>query len=131
MMLSCALGYAGKKEKAPKEPKAVNVTQRVYLYGLSTSFNDSLVYVTEIQAVDSAYIQRKKFLGGAKEYVEQMHQYFNGNVPERRTNTVFHYLTREKAEKAFLKLRKQYEKNGMEFLQIPNHEFMFTAVKED
>ena len=37
---------------------------KVYLYGFAASFNDSTVYFTDIQEVDSAVIDRSGFLYG-------------------------------------------------------------------
>lgn len=122
----------GKKDK--KAEKVVSVkdnrqTCTLFLYGLSTSFNDSTAYITDVQVVDDAYLVNGKFLGGAADYCEQMNSYYSNKGAERRTNTVFFQKTREKAEKAYVKLRKRLNKRGIHPDPLPTGEFVFNAVK--
>lgn len=104
-----------------------NVT--VYMYGLSASFNDSIVYLTDVQKVDSAYFIEGKFLGGLREYTGQMNIYFTEKDGERRTNTVFFKRTRKDAEKAYVKLRKRYTNDAIDLRPLPSTEFAFKAMK--
>ena len=41
---------------------------KVYLYGFAASFNDSTVYFTDIQELDSAVVDRGGFLYGRDSY---------------------------------------------------------------
>lgn len=122
-----ALTVSAKKEKAVKQPQAPKV-QALYLYGMSSSFNDSIVYITDIQKVDSAYLTSKYCLGGIREYVAQMNAHFNKTPDSRRTNTVFFKKDRKKAEKAYLKLRKRYEKQKTELTPVAEGDFKFKSV---
>ena len=38
---------------------ALQKQERLYVYGVATSFNDSTVYITEIQQLDSAWVDTK------------------------------------------------------------------------
>lgn len=118
-----------KKAKQPKEQKETNKSMTLFLYGVSISLNDSSVYITDVTPVDGAYLQNKKFLGGASEYTTQMNQYFTKKVGDRRTNAVFFHKTRKDAEKAYMKLRKRYTKKGIELQAIPTGDFTFQAVR--
>ena len=39
--------------------KAADKTKKVYVYGIAISFNDSTVYMTDIQTLDSAAVKRR------------------------------------------------------------------------
>lgn len=115
--------------QAKKESKTELVT--VYLYGMSSSFRDSVVYMTDIQKVDGAYLLPKGLLGGLSEYVSQMNTHFakQGFVDEKkRINTVFFKTTRKKAEKAYLKLRKRYQNSAVILKPLPESEFIFKTI---
>ena len=46
---------------------------RLYVFGIAASFNDSVVYITDIQQVDSAWMATKtKFLLGRNNYSNQL-----------------------------------------------------------
>lgn len=106
-------------------------TTTLYMYALSTSFKDSVVYMTDIQKVDGAYLLPKGFLGGMTEYVSQLNSHFaaKGFVDgTKRTNVVFFKTTRQKAEKAYMKLRKRYQNPAVILTPLPESEFTFKAV---
>lgn len=106
-------------------------TTTLYMYALSTSFKDSVVYMTDIQKVDGAYLLPKGFLGGMTEYVSQLNSHFaaKGFVDgTKRTNVVFFQKTRQKAEKAYMKLRKRYQNPAVILTPLPESEFTFKAV---
>lgn len=101
----------------------------VYMYGISASFNDSTVYITDVQVVDSAFVENKRFLGGLKRYVTQMDNYFKAKGEPRRTNTVFFKMNRKDAEKDFVRLRKRYSGDDVKMKVLPVGEFTFTTVR--
>ena len=126
LIIVAAISVCGmaKNEKKVKKPAIVPV----YMYGMSTAFGDSVAYVTDIQRIDSAYMERKHILGGLREYVQQLDQYYKSKG-ERRVNTVFFKKNRKKAEKHFMKLRKKYNKQGQELKPLPQGEFGFSAIQ--
>lgn len=123
-MLSFISAFAAGAKDKTNEKK----TTTLYMYGVSLSFNDSLVYVTDVQPVENACIVGKYVLYGAREYADQMDAYFANKDMGRRTNAVFYKKTRDKAEKAYMKLRKRYAKNGINFQPIATGDFTFQAV---
>lgn len=120
-----------KKEKVKKvkEIKNNKTATTLYLYGVSFSFNDTIVYITDVQPVEGAYLVNKKFLGDAKEYAEQMNVYFTKKLDECRTNAVYFSTTRPKAEKAYVKLRNRLNKRKVSLQPLPTGEFTFKAVR--
>lgn len=110
---------------------AANDPQTVYIYGFAASFNDSTVYITEIQQLDSAYIDSKtKFLYSRNNYSAQMRDYLQTvGFPHATCITSF-ALKRKDAEKKYLKLRKRYlEKGAYNIKYLKESDFKFQAIK--
>ena len=54
--------------------------QPVYMFGFATSFVDSIAYITEIQLIDSAYVDTKTtFLIGRSGYSMEFQDYLDKN----------------------------------------------------
>ncbi len=111
--------------KNVKEPK-------VYMFGFSASFQDSIIYMTDVQEVDSVWIEGKtKFLVGREQYSHQLKDYLTAQQQPNRVCIVFFALKKEDAEKKYIKMRKQYtskakRKYDMRFLHASD--FQFSAV---
>ena len=53
----------------------------IYIFGFAASFTDSIGYVTDVQYLDSAYVDTKnKFLIGRNMYSVQLQQYLQENM---------------------------------------------------
>ena len=104
-------------------------TNQVYMFGFSTSFKDSVIYVTDIQNVPGTWVESKnKFLLLRDEYSRQMKDYLEEKLQqEKRVCVVFYYLKKKKAEKEFLKLMKKYKK-GYEVRHVNEKDFKFEAI---
>ena len=104
-------------------------TNRVYMFGFSASFKDSIIYVTDIQNVPGTWVESKnKFLLLRDEYSRQMKDYLEEKLQqEKRVCVIFYYLKKKKAEKEFLKLMKKY-KNGYEVRYVNEKDFKFDAI---
>ncbi|SFO84344.1 hypothetical protein [Prevotella sp. tf2-5] len=89
-----------KRMKAPK----------MYMFGFSASFQDSIVYMTDVQEVEGAWYDTKtKFLMGRQHYSYQLKDFLANNMQQpNRVCVVMYALTRKEAEKKFIKLRKEY-----------------------
>ncbi len=104
-------------------------TNSIYMFGFSASFKDSIVYVTDIQNVQGAWIDTKnKFLMGREHYSSQLNNYLADslNMPGRVSMVLF-ATKKKKAEKLFLKLMKKYKK-GYEIRYLNATEFKFDSV---
>jgi fructose-1,6-bisphosphatase len=83
------------------------------MFGFSASFQDSTIYVTDIQDVQGAWIESKtKFLLGRDNYSYQLKEHFTNNLQEPdRICMVFYATSKSKAEKIKKKLLKKYVRN--------------------
>ena len=93
-----------------KQPK--NKTKYgVYVAGVSASFTDSLVYMTDIQYVDSASLDKNGFWVGRALYSLQLKDYLEMQKGERnRTCFVFFSSKKKSLQKELSKLKQKYEK---------------------
>lgn len=102
-ILASALTVTGVSAKRKMMP-------RVYMFGFCASFTDSTVYFTNVQAVDSAWMDTKtKFLLGRDNYSYQLRDYFtyNQNMPNRTCIVMFGEKKKDVEEK-YMKLKKKY-----------------------
>lgn len=115
--------FAAPKEKKDKsdEPK------RVYLYGVSIDFNDSLVYMTDVQHLDSVLILKDGSLQNYANYSQQLKIFMEGSLGEsNQTCAVIYSDNKKKLEKRYVKMRKRYQadKNAV-LMKIGSEAFVF------
>jgi hypothetical protein len=106
---------------------------QAYMFGFVASFNDSTVYFTNIQQVDSVWVTKKKqFLAGRNQYSNQLREYFaqQRNMPNR-TCVVVANVDRKKLEKKYIKMKNKYlvkSKKPYDVRNISENDFKFEAV---
>ena len=83
---------------------------QVYMFGFSASFTDSIVYFTDVHAVDSVWInESNNFLDGRSIYANQLKNYLADELQmPNRVCIVMYGTEREKLEKEFLKMKRLY-----------------------
>lgn len=117
----------------PSEAKVVT-KPKGYLFGFIANFSDSVIYLTDIQEVDSImYDSKNKFLIGRSEYASQLRSYFSEqlNLPHR-TCVVSFGLTRKEIEKKYMKIKKLYtQKNAGKYdvRYVNENQFKFSTVQ--
>ena len=103
-----------------------------YLFGFSASFADSTVYFTDIQMLDSTWVDSKtNFLLGRDEYALQLKDYFNSNNMPNRTCVVLFGKNQKTAEKKLKKLKDTYTvkaKGGYDVRYLTKDDFQFKSV---
>jgi hypothetical protein len=106
---------------------------KLYAFGFSASFNDSIVYFTEIQEIDSAWINDKTdFLISRDNYSYQLKNYFTSIGQEHRTCIISFALKRKDIEKKYRKIKEKYVKAGnFSIKTLGKNDFHFTAIKPD
>ena len=101
-LLACLLGQSV-EAKVKQKP--------VYLFGFATSFVDSLAYVTDVQYMDSSYVETKtKFLVGRNIYSIQLQQFLMKNEGcKHPVTSIFFGKKKEKVEKLRQSVIRRYE----------------------
>lgn len=112
---------------------AGNVKTRVYVYGFAASFNDSTVYFTDIQQIDTAWINTKtKFLLDRDNYSYQLKQYLQGLGVAHPTCITSFDFSRKAIEKKYLTFKKKYTKDhNYDIKYIASTDFQYEGVTPD
>lgn len=126
VLLAAVTSFSGLSAKEKIVPK-------VYMFGFSASFNDSIVYFTDVQTVNNAWIDTKeKFLLGRESYSHQLKDYLAGTMKQPyRTCIVIYAQKRKDVEKKYMKLKKKYtarNKDKYDVKYINSSEFNFKTV---
>ncbi len=128
-MIAIALMAAGTMKVQAQDIKV----PQAYMFGFVASFNDSTVYFTNIQQVDSVWVTKKKqFLAGRNQYSNQLREFFaqQRNMPNR-TCVVVANVDRKKLEKKYIKMKNKYlvkSKKPYDVRNISENDFKFEAV---
>ncbi len=109
---------------------------KMFMFGFSASFQDSIIYMTDVQEVEGAWYDSKtKFLLGRQHYSYQLKDYLaNDKQAPNRVCIVMFALSRKDAEKKFIKLRKEYTvkaKGKYDVRYLTTTDFKFRAVEID
>lgn len=121
----------------PMEIQAKRVKKPLmYMFGFSASFQDSIIYMTDVQEVQNVWYDTKtKFLLGREHYSSQLKNYLENSMHQsNRVCVVMFAETRKEAEKLFIKLRKEYTikaKGRYDVRYLTTGEFKFTPISMD
>ena len=104
LTILAALLLTATTAQAKREPASV------FMFGFAASFNDTIVHITNIQQVDSAWLDsRNDFLLGRDQYSWQLKQYLTDSLAmPHRTCAVFYATTRKAIDKQYARITKLY-----------------------
>ena len=104
----------------------------MYMAGVSASFTDSLIYITDIQYLDSVILGKDKLLPLRQEYSDQLENYLENNLGlKNRTCFIYFDYKKDKVVKAIKKMKAKYLKDGKVVLKELGTEFKFTKAVEE
>lgn len=109
-----------------------NKEKQVYAFGIAASFNDSVVYCTEIQVLDSAELDKNGFLPKREQYTYQLknHLEYEMQKPDY-TCMIYFSESKGKLEKEAAKVKGKYKKGNGQVLQtVSSAEFTFKKPQE-
>ena len=123
LLLMTVVSVTAKRIQAPE----------MYLIGFSASFQDSTIYITDIQSLKGAWIDTKtRFLLGRDQYSAQLQEYCTSKLQRpNRVCVVFYATTKKDAEKKMEKLKKKYVlKAGKSYFvqHLKEEDFRFVPV---
>ena len=121
-IVPCAVSAKNDKKKEAKK----KVVTDVYVWGVSLSFSDSIVYFTEIQHVDGAVIE-DKFLSNRHMYSYELKDYmsFEEGMPGR-TSFIYFSDKRSELEKKEQKVKKKLVERQGKTVRYLGEKFKFT-----
>lgn len=100
----------------------------VYMFGVGTNFNDSVIYLTEINDVHALKLQKKtQFLPFRAEFSLQMREYLEGGLGlQNETCCMFYADKRKTLAKRYYKLKKRYlDEGGWKLVIVGQDKFSF------
>ena len=103
----------------------------MYMAGVSASFTDSLIYITDIQYLDSVILGKDKLLPLRQEYSDQLENYLENKLGLKdRTCFIYFDTKKAKLEKTMKKMKDKYKKDGKAILKEIGSDFQFTKATE-
>lgn len=110
------------KDKGQEKP--------VYVFGIAASFNDSIVFCTDIQLVDSARLSKEGFLPRRAEYANQMRNYLEYQQGKKDYTCMIYFSeNKAKLEKEASKVKSKYKK-GMVLKNLDTATFVFKKPED-
>lgn len=111
---------------------AEDVPTKIYAFGFSQTFNDSTVYFTDIQELDSAWVDSKtKLLYSRNSYSYQMREYLQQveGVKNPVCSIIFAFK-RKDLEKKMQKMKTRYQKEKYNYIikYLNDSDFKFEAI---
>ena len=108
---------------------------KIYVFGFAASFNDSTIYLTDIQTVNAYLVNnRTKFLANREDYSYQLRNYLQSNGLEAYPTCITMFAENEKdATRKYLKLKERYEKSKKKYSikSLKDSQFKYTPVEPD
>lgn len=121
-----------RKEIAKYEAKmAALQPQRVYLFGGGINFLDSVAFVTDLQYLDSLYIEPDGELRESYAYSGQLKFYLESTYElHDETCAVYYEVKEKKAQKRFEKMKAKLRKRGYFIHPVLKESFQFTNASK-
>ncbi len=105
--------------------------KNVYAFTYGQCFNDSVVYVSGVQVIPEAQVDRKtKFLNDRNSYSNQMKKYLDATYGGAHTCAILFDTKRDRVEKKYAKIRRSFQKGKKgKLVELSINEFRLTAVE--
>lgn len=130
LLLSTDL-VSAKKKKSEDKIELTTKGLKVYAFGFAASFNDSIVYCTDIQVLDSAVVGKYNALEKRSSYSAQLKDYVEYTIGKPNYTTMIMYdVNQKKLLTRHEKLVNNYAKGNMHLVAIKGESFKFTKPEE-
>lgn len=109
-----------------------NKEKAVYAFGVAASFNDSIVYYTEIQLLDSVELDKNGFLPKREAYTYQFKNFLDSDFKKPDYTCMIYFSeNKKKLEKEAAKVKGKYKKSiGLLLQGIGPSAFKFKKPQE-
>ena len=107
---------------------------KMYIFGMAASFSDTIIYFTNVQEIENAWIDTKgNMLLGRNFYSMELRNYLKYQGADNRTCIVVANKKRSKLEKKYLKMKKLYSqskdgKQHYDIRYINDQDFKFRTI---
>ena len=105
--------------------------KQVYAFGVAASFNDTIVYYTEFQMLDSVVLDKRGFLPQRELYSYQLKNYLEYElVKPDYTCMIYFSENKNKLQKEASKVKGKYVKGNLKLQSIAPSDFSFKKPEE-
>lgn len=107
-------------------------TEKIYMFAVSESFKDTIVYVTEIQSPENASLQKRtRFLLGRAAYGQQLKEYLTRQMGQsNRMVALFFSKKKGRIEKRYQKICNRFLADKTKHLEkITKEDFLFKGIE--
>lgn len=105
--------------------------KQVYAFGIAASFNDSVVYYTEIQQLDSVSLDKNGFLPKRDLYSYQLKNYLEYEMRKPDYTCMIYFSTnKNKLQKEAAKVKAKYKKSSLALQAVNPASFTFKKPEE-
>ena len=102
----------------------------VYIFGVAASFNDTVVYYTPVQLLDSVVLDHQNFLPQRELYSYQLKNYLEYTVGKPNYTCMIYFSEKKgKLEREALKIMDKYRKENVE-VRLLDNSFAFKKPEE-
>ena len=122
--------FFGVEQTLAKEPKTAKSTKALYAVGVATSFNDSIAYYTEMQVLNDAELDRKRYLHRRSGYSFQLRDYLVDQGKQDYTCIILFNAKKAKLEKELVEVKNRFSKDNIKLIEIKESEFKFVKPEE-
>jgi len=111
---------------AQKKQESIDV-QRIWAFGFAENMNDTLVYLSPVQELEGAELQKgTNFLMFREDYALQIKQKLESTYPGSYITSIIFAQSKDKAEKKYLKVRRELRQRPQTLLiELNQQEFQF------
>lgn len=103
----------------------------VYVFGVAASFNDSIVYYTEIQLLDSVSLGKNGFLPKRDLYSYQLKNYLEYDLKKPDYTCMIYFSdSKKKLEKEAVKVKAKYKKGALNLQMVEPTSFTFMKAQD-
>ncbi len=105
--------------------------KKVYAFGVAASFNDTVVYYTEIQMLDSVTLDKRGFLPRREHYSYQLKNYLESKLAKSDYTCMIYFSENKgRLQKEAGKVKGKYAKGNMKLQSIDPSDFSFEKAGE-
>ena len=105
--------------------------KQVYAFGVAASFNDTIVYYTETQMLDSVVLDKRGFLPQRELYSYQLKNYLEYELAKLDYTCMIYFSeNKNKLQKEASKVKGKYVKGNLKLQSIAPSDFSFKKPEE-
>lgn len=104
---------------------------KVYAFGVASSFKDSVVYVTSVQVLDSVKLLKGGVLPKRDLYSYQLKNFLEAQGKQDRVCMIYFSHSQESLTKKTSKLKNRFQKNKQKVELLDSDKFSFTKPETE